>query len=76
MAITVSTSGQSSLGVLVVVASFGVAGGELAGVDINRVALPLGVVLFASVVFLRLWSGGAGWNRPSPNDPRVQSGRT
>ena len=33
---------------LVVVVSFGVVGGELAGVDLNRLALPLGVVLFAS----------------------------
>jgi high-affinity nickel-transport protein len=71
-----SVRSSRALGVLVVVASFGVAGGELAGVDINRLALPLGIVLFASVVFLRLWSGGARWNRPSPNDPRVQSGRT
>jgi high-affinity nickel-transport protein len=64
------------LGVLVVVVSFGVAGGELAGTDLNRLALPLGVILFASVVFLRLWSGGARWSRLSSNDPRVQSGRT
>ena len=33
---------------LVVVVSFGLVGGELAGVDFNRLALPLGVVLFAS----------------------------
>lgn len=65
-----------ALGVLVVVVSFGVAVGELAGVHLNLMALPLGVVLFASVVFLRLWSVGARWNRPSPNDQRVQSGRT
>jgi hypothetical protein len=36
------------LGVLVVVVSFGVVGGEFAGVDLNHLALPLGVVLFAS----------------------------
>jgi nickel/cobalt transporter (NiCoT) family protein len=71
-----SVRSSRALGVLVVVVSFGVAGGELGGVDINRLALPLGVVLFASVVFLRLWSSSARWNRPSPNDQRVQSGRT
>jgi high-affinity nickel-transport protein len=71
-----SVRSSRALGVLVVVVSFGVAVGELAGVDLNRMALPLGVVLFASVVFLRLWSVGARWNRPSPNDQRIQSGRT
>jgi high-affinity nickel-transport protein len=71
-----SVRSSRALGVLVVVVSFGVAVGELAGVDLNLMALPLGVVLFASVVFLRLWSVGARWNRPSPNDQRVQSGRT
>ena len=71
-----SVRSSRALGVLVVVVSFGVAVGELAGVDLNLMALPLCVVLFASVVFLRLWSVGARWNRPSPNDQRVQSGRT
>ena len=71
-----SVRSSRALGVLVVVVSFGVAGGELAGVDLNRMALPLGIVLFASVVFLRLWSSSARWNRSSPNDQRVQSGRT
>jgi nickel/cobalt transporter (NiCoT) family protein len=71
-----SVRSSRALGVLVVVVSFGVAVGELAGVDLNRMALPLGVILFASVVLLRLWSVGARWNRPSPNDQRVQSGRT
>jgi high-affinity nickel-transport protein len=65
-----------ALGALVVVVSFGVAGGELAGVDLNRMALPLGVVLFASVIFLRLWSGGVRWSGPSTDGPRVQSRRT
>jgi high-affinity nickel-transport protein len=71
-----SVRSSRALGVLVVVVSFGVAVGELAGVDLNLMALPLGVILFASVVFLRLWSVGARWNSPSPNDQRVQSGRT
>jgi nickel/cobalt transporter (NiCoT) family protein len=71
-----SIRSSRALGILVVVVSFGVAGGELAGVDLNRMALPLGIVLFASVVSLRFWSGGAHWNRPSPNDARVQRSRT
>jgi high-affinity nickel-transport protein len=71
-----SMRSSRALGVLVVVVSFGVAGGELAGTDLNRLALPLGVILFASVVFLRRWRGGARWSRLSSNDPRVQSGRT
>ena len=50
---------QSSrvLGVLVVIVSFSLAGAELAGIDLNRVALPLGAVLFATVIGLRLWGG-------------------
>jgi nickel/cobalt transporter (NiCoT) family protein len=54
-----SRSLQSSraLGALVVLASFGLGAGELAGVDLNRFALPLGIILFAVVVSLRLWSG-------------------
>src|SRR3984885_2161115 len=71
-----SVRSSRALGVLVVVVSFGVAGGELAGGDLNRVAPPLRPVFFASVVFLRLWSSSARWNRSSPNDQRVQSGRT
>jgi hypothetical protein len=43
-----SVRSSRALGVLVVVVSFGVVGGEFAGVDLNRLALPLGVVLFAS----------------------------
>ena len=43
-----SVCSSRGLGVLVVVVSFGLVGGELAGVDFNRLALPLGVVLFAS----------------------------
>lgn len=71
-----SMRSSRALGMLVVVVSFGVAGGELAGVDLNRMALPLGVVLFLSVIFLRLWSGGVRWSGASTNEARVQSGRT
>ncbi len=56
---TRSVQSSRALGVLVVVVSFGLAGGEFAGVDLNRFALPMGLVLFAVVVGLRLWSGKA-----------------
>jgi high-affinity nickel-transport protein len=65
-----SIRSSRALGVLVVVASFGVAGGEFAGVTLNRMALPLGVVLSASVVFLLLRTGGTRSNRTSANSPR------
>ncbi len=52
-----SMQSSRALGILVVVVSFGVGVGELAGLDLNRLALPLGIVLFVAVVTLRLWSG-------------------
>jgi high-affinity nickel-transport protein len=54
-------SAQSSrvLAVLVTVVSLGLAAGEFAGADLNRVALPLGIVLFLTVILLRLWGGRA-----------------
>ena len=70
-----SVRSSRALGVLVVVVSFGVAGGELAGVDLNRLALPLGVILFVTVVALRLWSGSTRWNR-SPSTRQAQGERT
>ncbi len=42
-----SMQSSRDLGVLVVIVSFGLAGGEFAGIDINRIALPLGLLLFA-----------------------------
>jgi len=45
-----------ALGIFVVVFSFGLGGAELLKLDIDRVALPLGSVLFASLVALRIWS--------------------
>lgn len=44
------------LGVLVVVFSFGLGGAELAGVELDRFALPLGLVLFAAVIGIRVWA--------------------
>jgi high-affinity nickel-transport protein len=52
-----SMQSSRALGVLVVIISLGLAIGEFMGVDLNRFALPLGAVLFATVVGLRLWGG-------------------
>ncbi len=52
-----SLQSSRALGFLVVVVSFILAAGEFWGIDLNRFALPLGLVLFAVVVALRLWSG-------------------
>ncbi len=44
------------LGLLVVVFSFTLGGAELAGFDIDRFGLPLGLVLFAAVITIRIWA--------------------
>jgi len=49
-----SLQSSRALGILVVVVSFGLAVGEFAGADLNRFALPLGLVLFAVVIALRV----------------------
>src|SRR5262249_14753258 len=51
---------STSLGILVVVFSFGLGGAELAGYEINHVALPLGLTLFALVIGIRVWARGRG----------------
>jgi len=45
-----------SLGIFVVVFSFGLGGAELMKLDVDRFALPLGCVLFAYLIALRIWS--------------------
>jgi high-affinity nickel-transport protein len=55
---TRSVQSSRALGLLVVIVSFTLAGAEFGRVDLDRVALPLGLILFASVVCLRLRSGG------------------
>lgn len=57
-------SASRFLGLLVVVFSFTLGGMELLGFEINRYALPLGLVLFATVVGIRLWAR-AGTVKPS-----------
>ncbi len=44
------------LGILVVMFSFGLGGAELAGYEISNYALPLGLMLFAIVVAIRIWA--------------------
>ncbi len=53
------------LGVLVVVFSFGLGGAELLGIEMNRFALPLGLVLFAIVVGVRVWVRSYDSSQPS-----------
>lgn len=45
-----------SFGIFVVVFSFGLGSAELLKLDIDRLALPLGCVLFAYLIVLRVWS--------------------
>jgi nickel/cobalt transporter (NiCoT) family protein len=44
------------LGVLVVAFSFGLGGAELIGFDLDRIALPTGLLLFATVITIRIWA--------------------
>jgi high-affinity nickel-transport protein len=52
------------LGILVVILSFGLGSTELAGIEMNRFALPLGLALFASVISIRIWARSAPGVRP------------
>lgn len=45
-----------ALGILVVMFSFGLGGIELAGLELNRFALPLGFALFVTVIGIRIWA--------------------
>ena len=53
------------LGILVVMFSFGLGGAELAGYEINFYALPLGLMLFAIVIAIRIWAR-SGWQAKAP----------
>jgi high-affinity nickel-transport protein len=44
------------LGILVIAFSFGLGGAQLVGLAIDRFALPLGIILFALVIGIRIWS--------------------
>ena len=56
-----------SLGIFVVVFSFGLGGAELLQLDIDRFALPLGCVLFAYLIALRVWSAREPTGETHPN---------
>jgi high-affinity nickel-transport protein len=58
-----ATAGNSSaasasrlLGILVVAFAFALGGAELAGIDLDRIALPTGLLLFATVITIRVWA--------------------
>jgi len=50
------------LGIIVVIFAFGLGGAELLGVEFTRIALPLGLSLFAIVVGIRVWARSPGRN--------------
>ena len=49
-----SSAASRWLGVLVVLFSFGLGGAELLGFDLDRIALPTGLLLFATVITIRV----------------------
>jgi high-affinity nickel-transport protein len=54
--LVVAKSASRVLGIVVVAFSFGLGGAELAGIDLDRIALPLGLTLFAAVLAIRVWA--------------------
>jgi high-affinity nickel-transport protein len=60
------------LGIIVVIFAFGLGGAELLGVEFTRIALPLGLSLFAIVVGIRVWARSSG--RPASH-PSLQCDR-
>jgi high-affinity nickel-transport protein len=74
--LNLAASGESNaraasrfLGILVVLFAFGLGGAELLGYEINQVALPLGLALFAIVIAIRVWAR-SGWQPWIPNSRR------
>lgn len=47
---------------MVVLFSFGIGGGELLGFELEHVALPLGLLMFAAVIVIRLWANSRSEN--------------
>ena len=66
-----------SLGIVVVVSAFGLGGAELAGIEIGSLALPLGLMLFAFVIAMRLWARSTRFarsgqaRRPAMQQPAI-----
>jgi len=71
---TRSVQSSRALGLLVAAVSFALAGAEFGGADLDRIALALGVFLFAVVVCLRLWSGGGRTHVYPPVSENMESG--
>jgi high-affinity nickel-transport protein len=71
---TRSVQSSRALGLLAATVSFALAGAEFAGADVDRIALALGVFLFAMVVCLRFWSGGACTHVYPPVSENMESG--
>jgi high-affinity nickel-transport protein len=66
--------GSRLLGAMVVVFAFGLGGAELAGFDVDAIALPLGVALFIGVVSIRIWvRSTSGMDRLPEGDRCVQA---
>jgi high-affinity nickel-transport protein len=66
--LNLAASGESNaraasrfLGILVVLSAFGLGGAELLGYEINHVALPFGLALFAIVIAIRVWARSSGY---------------
>jgi high-affinity nickel-transport protein len=55
------------LGLLVVLFSFGLGGAELIGIEMSRFALPLGFVLFAVVIGVRIWVRRGSYDSSQPS---------
>jgi high-affinity nickel-transport protein len=55
------------LGLLVVLFSFGLGGAELVGIEMNSFALPLGLVLFAVVIGVRVWVRRGSYDSSQPS---------
>jgi high-affinity nickel-transport protein len=51
-----ATGASRLLGLLVVLFSFGLGGAELLNFDIDRIAMPTGLALFAAVITIRIWA--------------------
>jgi nickel/cobalt transporter (NiCoT) family protein len=56
---------SQTLGVLVVIFSFGLGGAELFNIDLDPIALPLGLTLFAAVISIRFLARSRGRSRPA-----------
>ena len=64
------------LGIAVVVFSFGLGAVELLDVDLDPLALPLGLTLFAVVIGLRVWARGGSSLLPATVDVRREGARS